>query len=214
MPKYLNSPETRAYCKGALLFGLHEARDQLAGSAIPVIVEGPFDAIAVTTVGLRRYAGLAPCGTALTSSQVAALATVSDLVRVGVLMALDGDRAGHGGIVKAYEVLLRTPARPWLRSCPNNKTRLSSCRAAGLRRCALSLTAMNCLPRRSSTPIWTVGGVGSITQRAASPRCVPQPSSSHGRCHPRPQVIRQITGGQKIETLDENLRHVPNPSCR
>src|SRR6185437_12666799 len=48
VPKYLNSPDTVAFTKGSLLFGLHEARDQLTAGALPVIVEGPFDAIAVT----------------------------------------------------------------------------------------------------------------------------------------------------------------------
>ena len=46
----------------------------LADGAIPVIVEGPFDAIAVTIAGAGRYAGLAPCGTALTTGQVTLLA--------------------------------------------------------------------------------------------------------------------------------------------
>ena len=63
-PKYLNSPETAAYKKGDVLFGPHEARERLARGALPVIVEGPFDAIAVT-VADTRYAGIALCGTAL-----------------------------------------------------------------------------------------------------------------------------------------------------
>ena len=106
VPKYLNSPETALYTKGDLLFGLHEAREQLARGALPVIVEGPFDAIAVSVADDGSYVGLAPCGTALTVLQVTALAGVADLDQTGVLVALDGDRAGHDGIVKAYEILL------------------------------------------------------------------------------------------------------------
>jgi len=102
----LNSPETALYTKGDLLFGLHEAREQLARGALPVIVEGPFDAIAVSVADDGSYVGLAPCGTALTVLQVTALAGVADLDQTGVLVALDGDRAGHDGIVKAYEILL------------------------------------------------------------------------------------------------------------
>ena len=48
VPKYLNSPQTAVYAKGNILFGLHQARDHLAAGAQPVLVEGPFDAIAVT----------------------------------------------------------------------------------------------------------------------------------------------------------------------
>ena len=79
VPKYLNSPETSSYQKGSLLFGLHQARDLLARGATPVIVEGPFDAIAVTMADPGRHAGLAPCGTALTSKQAALLAQAADL---------------------------------------------------------------------------------------------------------------------------------------
>ena len=71
-----------------------------------MIVEGPFDAIAVTTAGARRYAGLAPCGTALTSRQVSALARLTDLRQCGVLVALDGDNAGQRGTIKAYQALI------------------------------------------------------------------------------------------------------------
>jgi DNA primase len=106
VPKYLNSPETTAYTKGDLLFGLHEARGQLAPGAVPVIAEGPFDAIAISAADASRYAGLAPCGTALTSHQAAALGRVADLSKTGVLVALDGDRAGREAAVKAYAVLL------------------------------------------------------------------------------------------------------------
>lgn len=96
-PRYLNSPETALYTKGDLLFGLHEAREQLVRGAMPVIVEGPFDAIAVSVAGAGSYVGLAPCGTALTVRQLTALAGVADLDRTGLLVALDGDRAGHDG---------------------------------------------------------------------------------------------------------------------
>ncbi|HUZ26601.1 MAG TPA: toprim domain-containing protein [Streptosporangiaceae bacterium] len=110
-PKYLNSPQTPLYRKGDLLFGLHEGRGLLERGAMPVIVEGPFDAIAVTEAGAGRYVGLAPCGTALSGRQVEALAEVTDLDRVGVLVALDGDRAGREGIVRAYQVLLTHTGR-------------------------------------------------------------------------------------------------------
>ncbi len=106
VPKYLNSPETVMFTKGDLLFGLHEARHTLTNGALPVIVEGPFDAIAVTAANPARYAGLAPSGTALTTQQAAALSRVADLSQTGVLIALDGDRAGRNAAIKAHGVLL------------------------------------------------------------------------------------------------------------
>ena len=63
VPKYINSPETAAYRKGNLLFGLHHARPALAQGATPVLVEGPFDAIAVTIAdgSARRARPLRHC---------------------------------------------------------------------------------------------------------------------------------------------------------
>jgi DNA primase len=105
VPKYLNSPATAAYSKGALLFGLHQARDLLAAGAIPVITEGPFDAIAVTVSGQDRFAGLAPCGTALTSQQASLLASAADLPSAGVITAFDSDAAGRKAAVRAHGIL-------------------------------------------------------------------------------------------------------------
>jgi DNA primase len=105
VPKYLNSPGTELYSKGDLLFGLHEARSALARGAQPVIVEGPLDAIAVSTADPERYAGLAPCGTALTPRQVAALAEITNARETGILVALDSDQAGQKAALKAYEIL-------------------------------------------------------------------------------------------------------------
>ena len=105
VPKYLNGPATSTYNKGDLLFGLHHARAHLARGATPVITEGPFDAIAVTLADPRHYAGLAPCGTALTSRQAAALSRAADLRHTGVLVAFDDDPAGRKAAVRAYEIL-------------------------------------------------------------------------------------------------------------
>ena len=105
-PKYLNSPATSVYQKGEILFGLWEARDALASGVRPVIVEGPLDAIAVTTAGHGKYVGLAPCGTALTAHQTAALARVGDLRTTGATVAFDPDQAGRRAAVRAYDLFV------------------------------------------------------------------------------------------------------------
>ena len=105
VPKYLNSPSTGLYSKSEVLFGLWEARGPLAGGARPVIVEGPFDAIAVTAACPRRYAGIAPCGAVLTAQQVEALYRAIDLRTAGVLVAFDSDQAGHRAAISAYHLL-------------------------------------------------------------------------------------------------------------
>jgi DNA primase len=105
VPKYLNSPETAGFRKGSLLFGLHRALPALAQGAIPVIVEGPFDAIAVILADPDRHAGLAPCGTALTNQQASLLSQAADLPRTGILVAFDGDSAGRKAAARAYGIL-------------------------------------------------------------------------------------------------------------
>jgi DNA primase len=101
-PKYLNTPETPIFHKGALLFGLHETRESLAAGARPVLVEGPLDAIAA---GLAGHAAVAPCGTQLSAAQIRALGEVADLDHTGLLVALDGDTAGRRAAVRAWDTL-------------------------------------------------------------------------------------------------------------
>jgi DNA primase catalytic core len=105
VPKYVNSPHTCLYDKGDVLFGLWEARQVIAAGARPVIVEGPFDAIAVTAACAGRCAGVAPCGTALTAEQVTTLSQVADIRSTGVLMAFDSDDAGRRAAIRAYHLL-------------------------------------------------------------------------------------------------------------
>jgi DNA primase len=105
VPKYLNSPETAAYKKSHLLFGLHQARPALAQGAVPVIAEGPFDAIAVTIADPGQLAGLSPCGTALTSQQATLLSQAADLARTAIIVAFDSDTAGRKAAIRAHGIL-------------------------------------------------------------------------------------------------------------
>ncbi len=105
VPKYLNSPGTGLYDKGEVLFGLHEGRGTLVLGACPVIVEGPFDAIAVTAACPGRHVGVAPCGTALTVRQVAALSHAGELSATGVRVAFDQDGAGCRAALRSYHLL-------------------------------------------------------------------------------------------------------------
>jgi len=85
-PKYLNNPASALFAKRDILYGHH----LLTPNAVPVIVEGPIDAIAVTLAGQGTYIGVAPLGTALTLEQTL-------LLRGGPtpLIATDADSAGH-----------------------------------------------------------------------------------------------------------------------
>ncbi|MFD0690961.1 toprim domain-containing protein [Actinomadura fibrosa] len=104
-PKYLNSPETALFRKSETLFGLYEGRDQLAGGARPVLVEGPLDAIAVDVAAPGPLVAVAPCGTAITTAQIDAIDRHCDIATTGLVLALDGDSAGHKAALRAWTKL-------------------------------------------------------------------------------------------------------------
>lgn len=88
-PKYLNTADTPLFHKGDQLFGLIE--ELVADGAIPVIVEGPMDAIAVTFASAGRYVGVAPLGTSLTDQQATQLGAIGR----DPIVATDADLAGQ-----------------------------------------------------------------------------------------------------------------------
>jgi DNA primase len=111
VPRYLNSPQTTLYSKGNHLLGLSESATALKRGAVPVLVEGPFDAMALTSAGSHSLVGLAPCGTALTERHVAALVAQIGTTDRSVVVATDADAAGRAAACKAYELLNRTGLR-------------------------------------------------------------------------------------------------------
>ena len=105
VPKYMNSPQSSVFAKNELLYGLGEDRDRLRRGAMPILVEGPLDRLAIAR-GAASFAvvGLAPCGTALTSLQVQYLLdTVGANRPIGV--ALDPDAAGRTATLRAWDLL-------------------------------------------------------------------------------------------------------------
>ncbi len=208
-PKYLNSPETPVYRKGDLLFGLHETRDLLAQGAVPVIVEGPFDAIAATTAALGRYAGLAPCGTALTDRQTATLARVADLDQAGVLVALDGDRAGRDGAARAYDTLLPHPGKLSAAIMPPGRDPAEILQTGGP--AALIAAFQQTMPLAQVVIDAYLHRWGRQLDHAEGQLAAMRGATALIASTLPPEVaevIREITGGRKLVTLDEELRTV------
>ncbi len=97
-PKYLNTPETPLFHKGAQLYG--HAPSLLRGGR-PVLVEGPMDAIAVTLATGGEYVGVAALGTALTREQARQLRRYTDVP----IVATDNDKAGQAAAERDYWIL-------------------------------------------------------------------------------------------------------------
>jgi DNA primase len=98
--KYLNSPETPLFHKGATLYNIAAAR-QAAHDGSPIIaVEGYVDVIAMVTAGFP--ATVAPLGTALTEDQLTLLWKMAD----EPLLCFDGDSAGLRAAYRAVDLAM------------------------------------------------------------------------------------------------------------
>ena len=102
--KYLNSPETPLFHKGATLYNIAAARQAAhegAQKGAPVIaVEGYIDVIAMVTAGFP--ATVAPLGTALTEDQLGLLWKMAD----EPVLCFDGDAAGLRAAYRAVELAM------------------------------------------------------------------------------------------------------------
>ncbi len=109
--KYLNSPETPLFHKGAILYNIAAARQathaakstqaaQENDGAQLIVVEGYIDVIAMVTAGFP--ATVAPLGTALTEDQLALLWKMAD----EPVLCFDGDAAGLRAAYRAVDLAM------------------------------------------------------------------------------------------------------------
>ena len=99
-PKYLNSPETPVFHKGAELYGLFEAKKANNKLKRILIVEGYMDVIALAQMGIRN--SVATLGTATSDRH---LIRIFRLVPE-VVFCFDGDNAGRTAAWRALEASL------------------------------------------------------------------------------------------------------------
>lgn len=111
-PKYLNSPDSRIFHKGKLLYNLHNARSAIRRTERAVVVEGYFDVLRAVEAGIEDV--VAPLGTSLTSDQAELLKRYTR----EVVLLYDNDRAGMKASFRAADVLLRTRVRGVIATLP------------------------------------------------------------------------------------------------
>jgi len=98
--KYLNSPETPLFHKGATLYNIANGRKAAYEGAPLIVVEGYIDVIAMDTAGFA--ATVAPLGTALTEDQLSLLWKMAD----EPVLCFDGDSAGMRAAFRAVDIAL------------------------------------------------------------------------------------------------------------
>ncbi len=123
--KYINSPETPAYVKGRVIFGLDLARDEIARRGHAILMEGQFDVITAHQFGLQN--AVASSGTALTDDQVRLLKRFTD----ELLLVFDSDRAGRSAAFKAVELASNHQMRTRVATITGAKDPDEFLRAAG-----------------------------------------------------------------------------------
>jgi len=97
-PKYLNSPQTPLFDKGATLFGLPQARASIEECGEAIVVEGYMDVVMSAQHGIDNV--VATLGTATTAAHIQKLVAVATR---RIVFCFDGDDAGRGAAVKAME---------------------------------------------------------------------------------------------------------------
>ena len=100
LPKYINTPETPIYHKGACLYGLDSAYKDIREKGLTILVEGYMDVLALRQYGILNV--VATLGTAFTGDQVRRLKGYTrDLV-----VLFDPDDAGRVAALKSFPLCL------------------------------------------------------------------------------------------------------------
>ena len=96
--KYVNSPEGELFRKGAVVYGLHDARAAIAKEDRAIVVEGYTDVLALHQTGLE--ATIASMGTALTEAQLKELRRLTGRL----FLCFDADAAGEAATLRGMEL--------------------------------------------------------------------------------------------------------------
>jgi len=99
-PKYLNSPESSAYHKGEILYGLQVAKGYIPEKDCVIIAEGYFDLLTLHQFGLKH--SVATLGTALTAHHIHILKRYTK----NLIIVFDADQAGIQANLRALPLFL------------------------------------------------------------------------------------------------------------
>ncbi|KRP29353.1 MAG: DNA primase, partial [Cryomorphaceae bacterium BACL22 MAG-120619-bin32] len=98
--KYLNSPESDIYHKGKVLYGIFQAKKEIAKQDNCFLVEGYTDVISFHQSGIENV--VASSGTALTTDQIRLISRLTKNITV----LFDGDAAGIRASIRGIDLIL------------------------------------------------------------------------------------------------------------
>ncbi|GAB3160247.1 DNA primase [Micromonospora sonneratiae] len=120
-PKYLNTPETPIYKKSHVLYGVDQAKREIAKQGRAVIVEGYTDVMACHLAGVPT--AVATCGTAFGADHIGVLRRLlmdTDAIAGEIIFTFDGDAAGQKAALRAFEEDQRFVGRTFIAVSPDN----------------------------------------------------------------------------------------------
>lgn len=120
-PKYLNTPETPIYKKSHVLYGIDQAKREIAKQGKVVVVEGYTDVMACHLAGVPT--AVATCGTSFGADHIGVLRRLlldTDAVAGEIIFTFDGDAAGQKAALRAFEDDQRFVGRTFIAVSPDN----------------------------------------------------------------------------------------------
>ena len=97
--KYINTKATRIFDKSRILYNYHRAHNKLNKDSSIIIMEGYFDVIRASTIGVNNC--VAPMGTSLTTKHIKILKKITNTI----ILCFDGDDAGKEATIRAIPLL-------------------------------------------------------------------------------------------------------------
>lgn len=107
LPKYLNSPDSALYKKGALLYGLSQAKEAIRQHGRAIFVEGYIDLLALVQGGQTET--VAVLGTALGVEQLKTMSRATGVTEA--YLFFDGDEAGRRAALRAFPLCIEAEVR-------------------------------------------------------------------------------------------------------
>ena len=99
--KYINSPETLAFRKNSILYGMHFAKSHIISTGVAILVEGYFDVISLYNSGVKN--AVACMGTSLTSEQILSIINLGKKhgKEISIVVLFDSDVAGQQAVKRS-----------------------------------------------------------------------------------------------------------------